>query len=468
MLKNKECSHAEVTQAYLDQIKKHETINAVTSVNENALAKAQELDNNPSDGKLAGIPIIHKELFCTKGTKTTACSKILDNFVSPYDATIVENLNQAGTVVIGKANMDEFAMGSSNENSAYGNVKNPWNLNTVPGGSSGGSAAAVAAHMAPIATASDTGGSIRQPAAFTGTTGIKPTYGRASRFGMVAFASSLDQAGIIARSAEDAALGLESMIGYDPKDSTSINAPHEEYSTSLNDNIEGLRIGIPKEFFAQGLDNEVATSVQEAIKKYESLGAKIVDVSLPNSVTGVGCYYVIASAEASSNLSRFDGVRYGHRSENYTDLNSMYENSRTEGFGDEVKRRIMIGTYVLSSGYYDSYYLQALKVRRLIKQDFTNAYKSCDVIMGPTTPTTAFDIGCNSDDPVSMYLNDIYTITANLSGLPAMSIPCGFDSKKMPIGLQLIGPYLSEAKLLNAAHQYQLNTDWHQQLAPNI
>lgn len=469
-LKNKEYSYHEVTQAYLEQINKHQDINAITGVNnDNALAQAIALDNNGSTSRaLSGIPIIHKDLFCTTELETKACSKILETYQSPFNATIVENLKNAGMIMLGKANMDEFAMGSSNENSAFGAVKNPWNTDCVPGGSSGGSAAAVAAHMAPVATASDTGGSIRQPAAFTGTTGIKPTYGRASRYGMIAFASSLDQAGIITKTAEDAALVLENMVGFDAKDSTSLNEPVTPYSNQINQSIEGLRVGLPKEFFSEGLDNEIATAVDVAVKQLESLGAKVVDISLPNSTTGIGCYYVISSAEASSNLSRFDGVRYGRRAPEYSDLEDMYVQSRSQGFGDEVKRRIMIGTYVLSSGYYDAYYLKALKVRRLIKNDFNAAFTQCDVIAGPTTPTTAFAIGSKSNDPVTMYLNDIYTITANLTGLPAMSLPCGLDSKNMPIGLQLIGNYLDESRLLNVAHQYQLNTEWHTKFAPNF
>jgi aspartyl-tRNA(Asn)/glutamyl-tRNA(Gln) amidotransferase subunit A len=406
------------------------------------------------------MPIAHKDIFCTKDIKTSCGSKMLDNFIAPYDATIVTQLKNAGVVLLGKTNMDEFAMGSSNENSYYGPSKNPWDLTRVPGGSSGGSSAAVASGLAPAATGTDTGGSIRQPAALTGITGIKPTYGRCSRYGMIAFASSLDQGGIFAKSAEDCALLLNAMAGFDERDSTSVNHQVPDYTATLNDNLSGLRIGIPKEYFAEGLDPKIATTIETAIKEYEKLGAKIISVSLPNNNLSIPAYYIIAPAECSSNLARFDGVRYGYRCENPKNLEDLYKRSRGEGFGAEVKRRIMIGTYALSTGYYDAYYIKAQKIRRIIRDDSQQAFANVDVIMGPTTPTTAFKIGEKTADPISMYLSDIYTIAANLAGLPGISIPAGF-ADKLPVGLQIIGDYFAEAKLFNVAHQYQKVTNWH-------
>jgi aspartyl-tRNA(Asn)/glutamyl-tRNA(Gln) amidotransferase subunit A len=386
---------------------------------------------------------------------------MLGNYASPYDAHVIERFNAAGAVLLGKTNMDEFAMGSSNETSHFGPVRNPWDLERVPGGSSGGSAAAVAARMAPAATGTDTGGSIRQPAALSGVSGLKPTYGVVSRYGMIAFASSLDQGGPLAKSAEDLALLMNAMAGFDARDSTSLERPAEDYARSLNDSLDGLRIGLPKEYFADGVDPEVLACVREATRWFESQGARVVEITLPNTALAVPVYYVIAPAEASSNLSRFDGVRYGHRAKDYSDLNDMYRRTRAEGFGTEVKRRILIGTYVLSHGYYDAYYLQAQKVRRLIAKDFTAAFERCDLIMGPTAPSTAFALGAKTDDPVQMYLNDIFTIPAPLAGLPGLSIPCGFDGKGLPVGLQIMGNYFAEARMLGAAHRYQQATDWH-------
>ncbi|MDH4134009.1 MAG: Asp-tRNA(Asn)/Glu-tRNA(Gln) amidotransferase subunit GatA, partial [Gammaproteobacteria bacterium] len=413
-------------------------------------------------GPLTGIPLAQKDIFCADGWLTTCGSKMLSNFVAPYNATVIERFNAAGCVNLGKTNMDEFAMGSSNETSFYGPVQNPWDTKAVPGGSSGGSAAAVAARLAPAATGTDTGGSIRQPAALTGITGIKPSYGRVSRYGMIAFASSLDQGGPMTKTAEDAALMLNTMCGFDPLDSTSVEQPVPDFTASLNNSIKGLRIGLPKEYFGEGLSADVAKAVEAAIAEYKKLGAEVVEVSLPNSNLAIPCYYVLAPAEASSNLARFDGVRYGHRAAEYKDLADMYSKTRAQGFGAEVKRRILIGTYVLSAGYYDAYYLQAQRLRRLITDDFNRAFEKCDVIMGPTSPTTAFNLGAKKDDPVAMYLSDIYTISVNLAGLPGMSIPAGFGADGRPVGLQLIGKYFDEARLLNAAHQYQQATDWHQ------
>jgi aspartyl-tRNA(Asn)/glutamyl-tRNA(Gln) amidotransferase subunit A len=411
---------------------------------------------------LTGVPLAHKDIFCAKGWRTTCGSKMLANFVAPYDAHVVERCDAAGMVTLGKTNMDEFAMGSSNETSFFGPVRNPWDRERVPGGSSGGSAAAVAARLAPAATGTDTGGSIRQPAALTGICGLKPTYGLVSRYGMIAFASSLDQAGPMARTAEDLGLLLNVMAGHDTRDSTSLERPAEDYNRDLAKPLKGLRVGLPKEFFAAGMTADVQKTIEAAIAEYRKLGATVVDISLPNMGLSVPVYYVLAPAEASSNLSRFDGVRYGHRAAEYTDLLDMYKRSRGEGFGAEVKRRILIGTYVLSHGYYDAYYIRAQKLRRLIAQDFAAAFKQCDVIMGPTSPTTAFKLGEKSSDPVQMYLSDIYTIAVNLAGLPGMSIPCGFDGSGLPVGLQIIGNYFDEARMLNVAHQYQLGTDWHQ------
>jgi aspartyl-tRNA(Asn)/glutamyl-tRNA(Gln) amidotransferase subunit A len=439
-------------------------LNALVTVTaEAALAQAAAADAARKAGKagpLTGVPMIHKDIFCTAGVLTTCASKMLSNFVAPYDATIVSRLREAGMVMIGKANMDEFAMGSSNETSHYGPVRNPWDLARVPGGSSGGSAAAVAARLAPLATATDTGGSIRQPASLCGVTGIKPTYGRVSRYGMIAFASSLDQAGVITVSAEDAALTLQAMAGFDPKDSTSVDAPVPDYVAGLQAPLAGLRIGILKEFFGEGLQPEVEAPVRAALEQFRKLGAVVKEVSLPSLPLSVPTYYVVAPAECSSNLARFDGVRFGHRCANPKDLQDLYKRSRAEGFGAEVKRRIMTGTYVLSAGYYDAYYLKAQKVRALITEDFRRAFGEVDLLLGPTAPTPAFGLGDKTADPITMYLNDIYTIGANLAGLPAMSIPCGFAGA-LPIGVQLIGPHFGEARLLAAAHRYQQETDWH-------
>lgn len=465
-LRAKTISSVELTQLYLDRISRlNPELNAYITVNpEMSLAQAKEADARIAAGKagaLTGIPFAQKDIFCAKGWLTTCGSKMLHNFVSPYDAHVVAQFNAAGAVNLGKTNMDEFAMGSSNETSHYGAVKNPWDATRVPGGSSGGTAAAVAARLCAAATGTDTGGSIRQPAALCGISGMKPTYGTVSRYGMIAFASSLDQAGPMARSAEDLALMLNVMVGFDERDSTSLQRDPEDYARDLAKPLSGLRIGLPKEFFAEGLSADVAQAVEAAIAEYKKLGASVVDISLPNSKLSVPVYYVLAPAEASSNLSRFDGVRYGYRAPEYSDLADMYEKSRAQGFGAEVQRRIMIGTYVLSHGYYDAYYIQAQKIRRLIAQDFNEAFKQCDVIMGPTSPSTAFKFGEKGDDPVQMYLSDIYTIAVNLAGLPGMSIPCGFGANDMPVGLQLIGNYFDEARMLNVAHQYQLATDWH-------
>lgn len=467
-LKAKKFSSVELTRHFLNRIEKFNgELNAyITVTPDQALQQAAAADALLASGRggpLAGLPLAHKDIFCTDGVLTTCGSKMLSNFVAPYDATVVNLLKQAGMVMLGKTNMDEFAMGSSNETSYFGAVKNPWNLNKVPGGSSGGSAAAVAARIAPAATGTDTGGSIRQPAALTSLTGIKPTYGRVSRYGMIAFASSLDQGGVMCLSAEDAALMLQAMSGFDPQDSTSVDTPVPDYTATLNQPLKGLKIGLLKEFFEQGLSPENAKPVRDALAVYEKLGAQLVEVSLPNLPLSVPTYYVVAPAECSSNLSRFDGVRFGYRCESPRDLLDLYKRSRSEGFGSEVKRRIMTGTYVLSAGYYDAYYLRAQKVRRLITDDFANAFKQVDVLMGPTSPTPAFDIGAKVDDPVTMYLNDIYTIGANLAGLPAMSIPCGFLDE-LPVGLQIIGGHFAEAKLLNVAHMYQQATDWHKRI----
>jgi aspartyl-tRNA(Asn)/glutamyl-tRNA(Gln) amidotransferase subunit A len=465
-LRSGEFSSVELTRAYLERIEAHNgTLNSyITVAGESALQEAQAADERirgGDAGPLTGIPIAHKDIFCTDGIKTSCASRMLDNFIAPYDATVVANFKRAGAVMLGKTNMDEFAMGSSNENSHYGPVRNPWDTGAVPGGSSGGSAAAVAARLCAAATGTDTGGSIRQPAAFCGITGIKPTYGRVSRYGMIAFASSLDQGGVMARSAGDAAVMLQQMAGFDERDSTSAQEPVADYSASLNDDLSGLRIGLPKEYFGEGLEPGVAASVEQAIDAYRSLGAEVVEVSLPNTRLAIPTYYVVAPAECSSNLARFDGVRYGHRCEDPKDLEDLYKRSRGEGFGAEVKRRIMIGTYALSAGYYDAYYLKAQKIRHLISDDFKNAFDKVDVIMGPTTPGTAFGIGEKSDDPVTMYLSDIYTISVNLAGLPGMSVPVAQAGGK-PVGLQIIGNYFQEARLLNVAHCLQQATDWHQ------
>lgn len=466
-LRKKEFSSEELTRCFLDRIKHYDKqLNSyITVTEEQAIQAAKQADQWLAEGTaapLTGIPIAQKDIFCTLGTKTSCGSKMLDNFIAPYNATTVEHFNKAGAVMLGKTNMDEFAMGSSNETSYYGPVKNPWDLNRVPGGSSGGSAAAVAARLAPAATGTDTGGSIRQPAALSNLTGLKPTYGRVSRYGMIAFASSLDQAGPMAQTAEDAAILMNVMAGFDERDSTSIDKPVPDYTATLNDSLAGLRIGLPKEYFDEGLDTDVAKLIQNAVKEYEKLGATIHEVSLPETKLSVPTYYVIAPAECSSNLSRYDGIRFGYRCENPQNLEDLYKRSRGEGFGAEVKRRIMIGTYALSSGYYDAYYLKAQKLRRIISNDFRKAFEQVDVIMGPTSPTTAFQLGAKSD-PVSMYLSDIYTIAVNLAGIPAISIPAGF-SNNLPVGLQIIGNYFSEAKLLNVAHRYQQVTDWHKRI----
>ena len=458
-------SSLELTQAALVRVEQAQPqLNALVTVTaEAALAQAAAADAARKAGKagpLTGVPMIHKDIFCTAGVLTTCASKMLSGFVAPYDATIVSRLKEAGMVMVGKANMDEFAMGSSNETSFYGPVKNPWDATRVPGGSSGGSAAAVAARLAPLATATDTGGSIRQPASLCGVTGLKPTYGRVSRYGMIAFASSLDQAGTITVSAEDAALVLQAMAGFDPRDSTSVDAPVPDYRAALAAPLAGLKIGILKEFFGDGLQPEVEKPVREALAAFQKLGAVVKEVSLPSLPLSVPTYYVVAPAECSSNLARFDGVRFGHRCENPKDLQDLYKRSRAEGFGAEVKRRIMTGTYVLSAGYYDAYYLKAQKVRALITEDFRRAFGEVDLLLGPTAPTPAFGLGDKTSDPITMYLNDIYTIGANLAGLPAMSIPCGFAGS-LPVGVQLIGPHFGEAKLLAAAHRYQQETDWH-------
>ena len=470
-LRHKEFSSVELTQAFLDRSKAlNGEINAfITFDEEQTLAQAKVADETLLKGKptpLTGIPIAHKDIWCAKNWITTCGSRMLENFRSPYNAHIIKRFNDFGAVIQGKTNMDEFAMGSSNETSWFGAVKNPWDLNRVPGGSSGGSAAAVAAGMTPAATGTDTGGSIRQPAALCGISGLKPTYGLVSRYGMIAFASSLDQGGPMSKSAEDLAILLEAMVGFDAKDSTSLNNKQVDYARSINESVAGLKIGIPKEYFSNHIAPDIQKSIEQALKEYQKLGAILVDVDLPTSPLSVAAYYVIAPAEASSNLSRFDGVRYGYRAPEYGDLNDMYAKTRAQGFGAEVKRRILIGTYVLSHGYYDAYYIKAQKVRRLISQDFMRAFQTCDVIMSPTTPSTAFKLGEKSSDPVQMYLSDTFTIAANLAGLPAMSIPCGFDQANLPIGLQLIGNYFDEAKMLATAHQYQRVTDWHLKKPP--
>ena len=466
-LGSKQFSSVELTQFFLARIKQHQQLNSFITVCEDlALAQAEAADKRLATADttvLTGIPLAQKDIFCTRGSKTSCGSKMLDNFIAPYDATVIDNFNQAGAVMLGKLNMDEFAMGSSNETSYYGPVRNPWDTDCVPGGSSGGSAAAVAARLTPAATGTDTGGSIRQPAALCGITGLKPTYGRVSRYGMIAYASSLDQGGPMARSAEDAALLMQVMAGFDPKDSTSVEQSVPDYSAGLNDSLKGLKIGLPKEFFSGALDGAIATVIQAAVAEYEKMGAEIKEVSMPNLKLAIPAYYVIASAECSSNLSRYDGVRFGYRCQNPQDLADLYTRSRGEAFGAEVKRRILMGTYALSAGYYDAYYLKAQQVRRLISDDFKRALSEVDVLMGPVSPSTAFRIGEKTDDPIQMYLEDIYTIAINLAGLPAMSLPAGFVDGK-PVGLQVIGNYFSEAKLLNIGHSYQQITGWHQQV----
>ncbi len=465
-------SSVEITRHFLDRI---ESVDASTNAfisrfDESALRAAADADAciaSGDAGNLTGVPIAHKDIFCTRDERTTCGSRMLENFISPYDATVVANLRQAGAVCLGKTNMDEFAMGSSNETSYFGTVKNPWDPDRVPGGSSGGSAAAVAARLAPMATATDTGGSIRQPAALCGITGMKPTYGRVSRWGMIAFASSLDQGGPMARTAEDCALLLEAMAGFDPRDSTSVEREVPDYSRSLNDSIAGLKIGIPAEYFSDALSSDLAAQVRAALAECEKLGAELVEISLPNTPLAVPAYYVLAPAEASANLSRFDGVRYGYRCEHPEDLMDLYCRSRSEGFGEEVKRRIMVGTYVLSAGYYEAYFRKAQQVRRLIKNDFDAAFDKVDLIAGPTCPSEAFTFGAKSDNPIEMYLEDIYTVSVNLAGLPGISLPCG-QIKNLPVGLQLIGNYFDEARLLNTAHQFQMATDWHQAAPPGV
>ncbi|MDB5943428.1 MAG: gatA [Ramlibacter sp.] len=465
-LRSRQVSAVEAARHFLARGARHEALGAYLATNEEVtLGQAEAADRQleaGSAGPLTGVPIAHKDIFVTRDFPTTAGSRMLEGYLSPFDATVVSRLSQAGMVTLGKLNCDEYAMGSSNENSAFKPVKNPWDTSRIPGGSSGGSAVAVAARLAPAATGTDTGGSIRQPASFTGITGIKPTYGRASRYGMIAFASSLDQAGPMARTAEDCALLLSAICGPDPdRDSTSLDVPAEDFSRSLDASIEGLRIGVPREFFGAGLADDVRAVIDAALQQYQKLGARLVEISLPRTELSIPVYYIIAPAEASSNLSRFDGVKFGHRARQYGDLLEMYKQTREEGFGDEVKRRIMIGTYVLSHGYYDAYYLQAQKIRRMIADDFRQAFTQCDVIAGPVAPTVAWKIGEKSDDPVANYLADIFTLPASLAGLPGMSLPAGSGAGDMPVGLQLIGNYFGEAKLLNAAHRFQQATDFH-------
>ena len=472
-LAKRELSSVELTRAFLARIERFNAkLNTFITVDaQKSLAQAREADARIARGDagpLTGIPVAHKDLFCAQGWRTTCGSRMLANFVSPYDAHVIERFNAAGAVLLGKTNMDEYAMGSSNENSHFGPVKNPWDERAVPGGSSGGSAACVAARLAPAATGTDTGGSIRQPASFTGVCGLRPTYGRVSRYGMVAFASSLDQGGALARSAEDLAALLGTMAGFDARDSTSIDRPVDDYAAELARGAKGLRIGMPREYFNADLAQDVAKPILAAIDELKRLGATTVEVTLPNQHLSVPVYYVLAGAEASSNLSRYDGVRYGHRAERYGDLMEMYCRTRAEGFGAEVKRRIMIGTYVLSHGYYDAYYLQAQKLRRLIAADFTRAFERCDLIAGPAAPSVAFVIGAQVDDPVQMYLGDLYTIPVNLAGLPGLSIPCGFGDRGRPVGLQIIGNYWDEGRMLAAAHAYQQATDWHSRVPPGF
>jgi len=466
------CSSEELTRACLERVNTHDPqLNSfITVTADAALAAARVADARlqaGTAGPLTGIPFAHKDIFCTRGVRTSCGSKMLDNFIAPYDATVTQKLQAAGAVMIGKTNMDEFAMGSSNETSFYGAVRNPWDPDTVPGGSSGGSAAAVAARLVPVSTGTDTGGSIRQPAALCGITGLKPTYGRVSRYGMIAFASSLDQGGPFARTAEDAAILLGAMAGFDERDSTSVDRPVEDYTAGLSAPLAGLKIGLPKEYFGEGLSAGVGTAVEAALEEYRKLGATLTEISLPNTHLAVPAYYVVAPAECSSNLSRFDGVRFGYRAADPQDLQDLYKRSRGEGFGPEVKRRILIGAYALSAGYYDAYYLKAQQVRRLIREDFMRAFEAVDLIIGPTAPTTAFRLGEKADDPVSMYLSDIYTIAANLAGLPAMSVPAGFVDG-LPVGLHLVGNYFEEGRLLNAGHQYQQVTDWHTRIPPGF
>ncbi|MBK8016326.1 MAG: Asp-tRNA(Asn)/Glu-tRNA(Gln) amidotransferase subunit GatA [Betaproteobacteria bacterium] len=468
LLARREVSSVELTRLFLDRIDRHRDLNAFLDVRpEVSLRQAEVADRRLAAGEsapLLGVPLGHKDIFVTRGWASTASSRMLEGYMSPFDATVVEQLERAGMVCLGKLNCDEFAMGSSNEHSAYGPVLNPWDKGAVPGGSSGGSSAAVAARIAPVATATDTGGSIREPAAFTGITGTKPTYGRPSRWGMIAFASSLDTAGLMTVSAEDAALVLSAMLGYDPRDSTSVDRPAEDCARLLDAPVRGVRIGVPREFFGKGLAPDVESAIRAALATYEKLGATLVDISLPNAHLGIPVYYVVAPAECSSNLSRFDGVRYGHRAKDYGDLTDMIKRSRAEGLGPEPKRRILVGAYVLSHGYYDAYYLKAQKVRRLIADEFQRAFAQCDVIAGPVTTSVAFGFGEKAADPVSMYLADLYTVPGSLAGIPSMSIPCGFGDKGRPVGLQLMANYFDEARMLGVAHQYQCATDWHRRV----
>ena len=467
-LESKKISSEELTRLYIERCNKHNnSLNCfITITEEEALKKARQADKKRASGDynlLTGIPIAQKDIFCTNGTKTTCGSKMLDNFVAPYDATLIKKMNDAGFIMLGKTNMDEFAMGSSNETSFYGPVKNPWDDCRVPGGSSGGSASAVAARLSPAATGTDTGGSIRQPSSFCGITGLKPTYGRVSRYGMVAFASSLDQGGPMTQTAEDAALIMNIIAGFDEHDSTSTEKPADNYTEKLNNSIKGLKIGLPKQYFDENLDNNVAGVIENGLKELEKLGAKCVDVELPHTELSIPAYYVVAPAECSSNLSRYDGVRFGHRCKEPKDLSDLYCRSRQEGFGKEVKRRIMTGTYVLSAGYYDAYYIKAQKIRQIISNDFQNVFKNVDIIAGPTTTGVAFKLNEKLNDPISMYLSDLYTVSVNLAGLPAISVPSGFINK-LPVGMQLIGNYFQESLLMNVAHQYQKVTDWHQKI----
>jgi aspartyl-tRNA(Asn)/glutamyl-tRNA(Gln) amidotransferase subunit A len=467
-LAGKQVSSVELTRAFLARIGKLKDLNAFITVDEvGALKRAAQADARRAGGAaapLTGVPFAYKDIYCTEGLRTTCGSRMLENFVSPYDAHVVEQFTAAGAVALGKCNMDEFAMGSSNENSYFGPVRNPWDRRRVPGGSSGGSAAAVAARMVPAATGTDTGGSVRQPAAFSGVSGLRPTYGLVSRFGLIAFASSLDQAGPIARTAADLALLMNVMAGHDARDSTSVDRPREDYSAHLSPSLAGLRVGLPREYFGEGIEPGVRKAVEQAVAWFKSQGARAVEVELPHTRVAIAAYYVIAPAEASSNLSRFDGVRYGHRAKEYSDLIDMYCRTRAEGFGAEVRGRILAGTYVLSHGYYDAYYLQAQKIRRLVARDFSRAFETCDLILGPTAPTTAFELGARTQDPVQMYLGDVFTIPAPLAGLPALSVPCGFDDRGLPVGLQLTGRHFSEGQLLGVAHRYQQATDWHRRM----
>ena len=472
LLHGREISSVELVKTCLDRAEQfNRDLNCFISLfPDYALEQAGEADRLIAAGKagaLTGLPIAHKDIFCTAGFKTSCASKMLDNFIAPYDATVTDRLNSAGGIIMGKTNMDEFAMGSSSETSFYGPVKNPWDTNRVPGGSSGGSACAVSARLVPAATATDTGGSIRQPAALCGVTGLKPTYGRVSRYGMIAYASSLDQGGPITQTAQDAALLLAAMAGFDPKDATSANVPVDNYLAALNNEIKGLKIGLPREYFSSELEQPVTDALSAALNLYEQAGATIIDIGLPHTELSIPVYYVIASAECSSNLSRYDGVRFGHRCDNPENINDLFCRSRSEGFGNEVKRRIMTGTYVLSAGYYDAYYLKAQRLRRLLRDEFRAALDQVDVIVTPTTPSPAFPLGSRIDDPISMYLSDIYTVSVNLAGLPAISIPAGF-SNGLPVGMQIIGNYFHEARLLNVAHQYQLMTDWHKQVPEGL